>query len=248
MWWAGSRPRGAGLSGGLDVYMGTRAFAVCRGDEKLVFEPVQGVDEGLAALQAWLEANPSKLALRFWLSGGLCRPFQLPPIPGVKGEAELQRIALSMASQHSGLAGECRLWLDRGGAGSSRVCVVVQAETVDRLLETARANNRKVQSIRPWWGEVLRHSLEQNPPPRAVATQDCDSLTVLSGAEGNFEVMTTMTPVIDRSAADAALARILMSTGLAGNGPMLARLAGTSPLSVNSRFGFALAAISELSA
>ena len=85
MWWAGSKP--------YDVYLGTRAFAVCRGVEVQHVQAVAGQHAGIEALGAWLSKGQPRRRLRVWLSGGLCRPFIVREVPGVSGEAEWQRVA-----------------------------------------------------------------------------------------------------------------------------------------------------------
>lgn len=211
-------------SGGseFDVYVGTRAIAVSRGVERVLAQQVDSVDAALGALRQWVHEGTERARLRTWLSGGLARPFIVPEIAGVKGNIERQQVARSLAPQHTGLGGDCAVWIDAG----SRVAVAVQETTLERLLalcaDAPRAH--RIASIRPWWSEALRWKLAEEPETTALAAQDCDSLTVLAGRGGGFEVATTLSPVADAETAEAALARQMLSADIAEDRLRLARL------------------------
>ena len=251
MWWAGSR------SGKVhDVYVGTRAFAVCAGGGEVVLaQAVAGVEEALAALGQWLAQAEAKLSLRLWLSGGLCRPFIVPLVPGLKNASELARVLQAMAPQHTGLPGECQVWKDNDG--EAPVAVAVQRVVLDSLQETvnaaSQAHRHRIASIRPWWADALRAALQQEPAVPAVAVQDCDSLTVLTGRGGRFDIATTLTPVIDREAARSSLARLLLTTDVGEGQERVVRLVPLSEAALSSglpsgeRRDVALHALAEFS-
>lgn len=225
MWWAGSEVL---RRKGHDVYVGTRAFAAFLGPERVLARAVPDVDGALRELHEWLANSPRRLRLRVWLSGGLCRPFIMAPVPGVRGAAELKRVAAVLASRQTGLDGDCVVWLDRGNLQSSRVAVAVQRISLDRLHQTAggaAGRRHHIVSIRPWGADLLRSVMQRDAQTPVVAAQDCDSLTVLVGRGGEVSVASTSTPVVDRQAADAALARFLLSATDVPDGPRtLARL------------------------
>jgi hypothetical protein len=219
VWWVGSRPN--------DVYLGTRMFAVSRGSESLLAERVSGVDGALAVFDAWLRDGEPKRRLRLWLSGGLCRPFIVPPVPGVIGQEEWMRVVTAMAPAQSGLPGPCRVWLsDSKGTGENRVGVAIEESVWRCAQEVVQGAGRKhrLVAIRPWWSEVLRAALKREPQLPLLAVQDCDALTVLGGAEVRFDTATTLTPVVEAEAADAALARMLMTAEVAAGQELRARL------------------------
>lgn len=110
MLWAGSKPR--------DLYLGTRAVAICDGADVLLSAPVQGFAAGVSQAQSHLAKAPLTGRLRVWLSGGLCRPFLLPDLPGIHGAAETLRVASRLASERTGLGSDCRVWLDAPRRGS----------------------------------------------------------------------------------------------------------------------------------
>jgi hypothetical protein len=226
--------------------VGSRALAVCRGAEPLLAEPVADVGAGLQLLVDWLTNAPPKQRLRVWMSGGLCRPYRLAPVAGVRSEAELRRVAPAIASRQSGLEGVCRVWMDGGKPGETRTCVVVQARTVDGVLRAVpNVGGHRVLSIRPWWAEVLRSVLERAPQSSSVATHDCDSLTLLGGLGAGFDVATTLTPVVGRDAADAALARMLLSADAGHGAPVVARLVLEGARSSEHATGVALTPLVE---
>lgn len=222
MLWVGSEAH--------DVYLGTRAVAVCKGPSTTFFNQVVDYDAALMALGSWLREAPARCRLRIWLSGGLCRPFIVPPVPGVRSELEWRRMASALTLQHTGLTGACQVWVDAAKDSAPRVAAAVQQSRLAQLLALVNDLGRgpsTLQSIRPWWGDVLRAALLRDPNRRAVAAQDCDSLTVLVGEAGDeaaFVVATTLTPVIDRETADSALARWLLSANVSAGQEVLGRL------------------------
>ena len=229
----------------LDVYFGTRAAAICDGMEVLLAEPSNGFEAGVAAVHKKLASHVGKRRIRAWLSGGLCRPFILPSLPGVNGAHEILRVATMLANERTGLAGACRVWLDAPRRGEARVAIAVAVQTLDRLQEGV-GNRFRVDSIGPWWVDVLRVALLQKAAPVAVGVQDCDSLTVLIGPVGGFEVALTVSPVADDASADSAFTRALISADVAPGPQTFGRLVLGGAMAVRSP-GSALGSLLEVS-
>lgn len=203
MWWAGSKP--------FDVYLGTRAVAACGGKEVLLFEETLSLEAGLGALSAWCASAPTRSAVRVWLSGGLCRPFLVPPVAGVKSHDERWRVAASMAAERTGLIGELDVWLDEARHDIATLAVALDQSFLPHLQSALVANSKRrlrLASLRPWWADVLR----AHAGAQAVAVKDCDSLTLLMGADQGFELATTVSPVLDEESGRAALSRLLLSS------------------------------------
>jgi len=78
--------------------------------------------------------------------------------------------------------------------------------------------------VRPWWAELLRSVLRRDPRAPMVAVHDCDSLTVLAGQGEAIDLATTLTPMADAEAADAALARVMLAVDVQDDTRRLARL------------------------
>jgi len=93
-----------------DLYVGTRMAALCQGGQAIFVAAVNDTDAALAALSPPLAKLGGRSKLRIWLSGGLCRPFIVPAVPGIRGTVEWQRTAAALAPQRTGLAGPCRVW------------------------------------------------------------------------------------------------------------------------------------------
>lgn len=246
MWWAGSKAH--------DVYLGTRATAVCLGAESVWQEAVPDVDTALAALGAWLEQAAARCKLRVWLSGALCRPFILPAVPGIRGELEWQRMASALAAEHTGLTGPCRVWVDPTKGDVPRVAAAIEESTLDRLLSAVNGtagHRHSLVSIRPWWADVLRAALRDDATRHAVAAQDCDSLTLLVGdrQQGDaFAVATTLTPVVDADTAKSALSRLLLSFDVPEGQEIVGRLALQRDAREPTRRDVALSPLVEFSA
>jgi hypothetical protein len=232
-----------------DVYLGTRAIAVCQGERRILAQAVTGYAVALANLREWLAATPTRLRLRVWLSGSLCRPFLVTPVPGIRSTAEMQRVAEALAPQLTGLDGDCRVWVDNGEPQNTRIAAAVQQASLDALHRAVEEVAAKdcVLTIAPWWSELLRAALRREPALSALAAQDCDSLTLLAGRGTGFEVAVTLTPVTDRDTADAALARLLVSAHVTVDEYLVGRLAPLREDAVTAPLQLALAPLLELS-
>ena len=249
MLWAGAKP--------IDVYLGTRGFAVCAGAEIVVSRHTSSFDEGLAGLGAYLSEAGARPRIRMWLSGGLCRPFVLSPIQGVKTESELMQVATGLAPEWTGLVPPCTVWLDRAALNTPRVGVAVESARLDRVLTAVHTKPRalgKLISIRPWWSDVLRSALAIRPEAVVVAIQDCDSLTVVLGSSKAISVARTLSPVMDRNAADGGLARTLLSSDISEPAATtIVRLrtdvpSGAAPAITAGWSGLSLSSLAEISA
>jgi len=235
-----------------DVYLGTRAFAVCEGGAPVLAAEVEGFDAALKGLAEWLnaEAAPKRRRLRLWLSGGLCRPFIVPAVHGVKDDAEVQAVASAMAPQLTGLVGPCTVFVERRAAAAPVMAVAVQEDRTQRIHDLMASSMRKPKllSIRPWWAEVLRHSLLREPTLAALGVQDCDSMTVLIGREPDgFDTATTYAPVIDEGTAQSVLMRALLSSDVADNSELVGRLVMDRPHKDDGPEGLALGRLVEFS-
>ena len=221
MWSAGSKV--------CDVYLGTRALAVCEGGVPVLASDVEGFDAALSELVGWLNADvaPSRWRLRLWLSGGLCRPFIVPAVQGVANDAEVQAVAAAMAPQLTGLAGPCAVFVERRTAKAPVIATAIQEDRLGKIRDLVASSSRKPKllSIKPWWAEVLRHGLVREPGLTALGVQDCDSMTVLIGHEADgFDIATTYSPVTDQGTAQQVLTRALLSSDVTNNNELVGRL------------------------
>lgn len=244
MWLVGSKVS--------DVYLGTRAFAVCEGGAPVLAAEVQGFEAALSGLATWLdaEAAPDRRRLRLWLSGGLCRPFIVPSVQGVANDAEIQTVASTLAPQLTGLVGPCTVFVERGAAFAPVVAIAVQEGQIRQIHDLVASSARKPRllSIRPWWAEVLRYSLVREPSLAALGVQDCDSMTVLIGRKADgFEAVTTYAPVIDQGTAQSVLMRALLSSDVESNSELVGRLVVNRQREDDGPEGLALGCLVELS-
>jgi hypothetical protein len=205
VWWAGSRVH--------DVYLGTRGVAVCLGGQVLLARSAEGFDGALAFFNEWLETERKRPRLRIWFSGGVCRPFIVPAVEGVKANAERMKIARALAPQQTGLSGDCQVWLERRSADEAFVAVAIERARLTQFEKVVASSMHKVQvvSARPWWGEVLQHARGCDPALAALGIQDCDSMTVLVGRGDTYELASTYSPITNEDAGRAALTRALVA-------------------------------------
>lgn len=207
--------RWAGSSSAVDVYVGTRVVAVCDASGAIWSNAVQGLVETLAALRGHLAVREAKTKLRIWLSGGLCRPFIVPPVAGVRDAGERRRIAHAMASSLDGLGADCQVWIESSRPGAHAVAICMLDSTFSAIQEALDGDKRlTVLSIRPWWAEVLRHALRERTSLQALSVRDCDSMTFLAGAGDGFDHAVTHSPVHGEAGGAAALARSLLAADL----------------------------------
>jgi len=244
VWLAGSKA--------CDVYLGTRALAVCEGGVPVLVTSVEGFDAAWSGLAEWLnaEAAPMRRRLRLWLSGGLCRPFIVPAVQGVANDAEIQAVASAMAPQLTGLVGPCTVFVERRAPKASVIATAAQEGYIQKIhdLMASSARKPKLLSIRPWWAEVLRHSLLREPTLAALGVQDCDSMTVLVGRKpGGFDGATTYAPVVDQCTAQSVLMRALLSSDVASNSELVGRLVMDRPHEDVGLEGLALGRLAEFS-
>jgi hypothetical protein len=206
VWWAGSKPE--------DIYVGGRALAVCRGQERLVVRTTGSFEESFSTLAEWCAQRPQgRGKLRVWLSGGLCRPFLAPALEGLDDVNEQQMALEAMAPMQTGLTGPCAVWRDgkKGEASGLRPCAAVSGEVLLRLEEALAAHWKRVISISPWWTALLGRALKEDKTLSLLTVRDCDSLTVLAGSKCSFSLATTIAPVQNDDAAAAALSRLLLT-------------------------------------
>ncbi len=237
MWLAGSEP--------LDVYLGTRGWAACRGRARVEARPAEGFESALSGLRSWIGTQPKGMRLRVWLSGGLCRPFLHLPVAGVRSAAERLRVAHVQGAQATGLDGPCRVWLDEG-PGDLPVVGAAMPEAVLEAVASSVAGHRLL-SLRPWWAGVLEVVLRAQPGVTALAIHDVDSQVLLTGDEGRFEHVRVASPVLDRTTADAVLARQLMSADVVPGAERVVRL-GLQASQQPSALAVPLAALVEAAA
>jgi hypothetical protein len=204
------------------VYLGTRVVAACTAGGPVAASRIDGVAAAMDFLQRWSQEQPRPPKLRIWLSGGLCRPFMLPRIAG-SSAAELEKIAVSLVPEQIGWFEPVTVRVDMQRNSGQAVAVAVKSRTLDELRQALGTPRREPVSIQPWWAEVLRISTAKHPHAQCLAVQDCDSVCVIAG-EGPFtRSASVVTPIEDRTAAEAAIARLRFTQGISSP-PLLARL------------------------
>jgi hypothetical protein len=168
VWWVGSKVG--------DLYLGTRSVQLRVGAELVLDEAVADVEAGLLRLAAALEGQPKRSRFRVWLGSGLCRPFLLPEVTGMGEKDDWMPVAESLAAEATGLAGPCRVWLD-GARMRPRLAVAVATALISQVFEVLP--EKRIQSLRPWWSEVLKVHAKREKAGNALAVSDSDGLTLL---------------------------------------------------------------------
>lgn len=215
MWWVGDR---------LEVYIGTRRAAVCRGDRVLHDAQVSALAQALGSMAAWLRSQRRPPRLRVWLSGSLCRPFLLPGLSALGSPDERDRAAQALAGRALDGAAP-RFWLaaTRRGDLSSLGAAAPEAALLE-IEATVLPLCRGRPVIGPWWAEGSR--LLASPGAErgaAVVVRDCDSLTLLSAQGRSYDTVRTVASADDR-VLEASLQRWRLSGDLEERGVVLLSL------------------------
>jgi hypothetical protein len=203
VWWAGKRASARTAI----AYVGERAVRLSLGGALLVAAEVDGRDAALAALSAGIRELPRGTGLRVTVSGALSRPFLLPEVAGVAGEADWMAIATSMVEDRAGLPAGSTVWLD-GGQSSPRMAVAIDAAWEEALVALG---GRRLLSVRPWWALAIEASggIVSPGDVSGLAVADSDELVLLITQGDTYRVAQTYP--LDGESATAVLNRALVS-------------------------------------
>lgn len=208
----------------VDAYVGTKLVAICKPREQLVVWSADASCGASELIHRWGQDQQRPLKIRIWLSGGLCRPFLLPPIARSSAD-ELRKIAASLIPAQIGWSEPALVRVDMPSVrGDSTVGVAVKNRTIEELTRALGAGRHRPVSIQPWWGRVLRAALAIRPDADCLVVQDCDSVCLIAGERRSIRTASVVTPIADHTAAEAAIARLRFSQEITSK-PMYARLA-----------------------
>lgn len=208
MWWAGKRASARTAV----AYAGERAVRLSLGGVLLVAADVEGRDAAVAALAAGIRDLPRGISLQVMVSGAVSRPFLLPEVAGVAGEADWIAIARSMVEDRAGLPADSPVWLD-GGQSSPRMAVAIDAAWRDALIALG---GRSLESVRPWWalaieaaGSTLAAGAATSAMATVLAIADSDELVLLIAEGDTYRVAQTYP--LDGESASVVLNRALVT-------------------------------------
>ena len=156
MWWDRSRP--------LEVYLSDREVGwgmPSAAPERWLDS--SGLDESLQQVVAWQnsDAAPAVSKARIWLSSNLAQPFLVPAASGARNRREARAVALAMAPDATGIAGQVRVWLDRWRAGKPTMAVAIPDEAWQRMHELLATRKVRIVSVRPWWNLPFDDLIEE---------------------------------------------------------------------------------------
>jgi len=232
----------------VDVYLGTRGVAVCRGSDVLHVAQPGSAEACRAELRRWAaHGRPPGLRWRVWLSGGLCQPWLVSVAQGVSSVAERALVArASLAGL--GLAPDARLWIEPATLDQSAVAVALDPATANFADAWPRESGARLVSLRPWWAEALGHGLRRAARPDAVAVVDCDSVTWLAADGAGFSQAKAFTPLTEPAAIAQTIAR--QKLGMAAERPVVStwtlRLDASAPRAGALHTGLPLVAFAEV--
>lgn len=214
MWWAGKRARARTAI----AYAGEGAVRLAQGGALVAAARVDGRDAALAALAAGWKEMPAGTRLRVAVGGAACRPYLLPDVEGVAGEADWAAIAASLVEESTGLPPDSPVWLDVGQS-TPRLAVAIDAAWLRGIEALA---GRRLDSVRPWWAMAIDAA---RPAPASAAASpsaalvaggrhglavvDSDALVLLLAEGDTYRVARTY--ALDGEPADVVLNRALVT-------------------------------------
>lgn len=212
MWWAGSES--------VDAFLGASTLGVVSGTEDPRWADVGSAVDGANLLMKQLgerraSSGGRKQRVRIWLSGSLARPFLLPVTPGLRSASDALKVAESLCHEQTGLAAECRVWLDDWVDGKACLAVAVEQALVEAVETQARQASVAIRSMRPWWALTLAEVLKMPSVPAMLAVDDGEALTIVGGEGEEFSVAAGYARP-DREQAKATAVRAAFAGNLVG--------------------------------
>jgi hypothetical protein len=209
----------------LTVYLSRAGFTVLNGQTVLHAHECEGALENAQALQKWLRESNLRANIRVFLSASLCRPF-LASVPGGLSPQESERAWAAAATQRTGVSADSSIWRDTPASGEKQIAAAVESALLAQLLHIAKSGIRgmRISAVRPAWAEWLRISLAQDARASSVVLHEADSVTVLAGQDGTFDVAATVLTTHDAITTRAAVDRLLLIAGSSDKPPCQARL------------------------
>ena len=214
MSWAGSEP--------WDLYLGVDACGLARAAYKPGNTPAwqmhTDVEQSIVSAVKEIRARHGRWRrprVRVWLSGALARPFVVEAVAGLKSLVEAQALAAAMASDATGLEGECEVWLSALPRNDRALAVAMTLPLHQAIVSAARQARVTLACIRPWWARALNETLAQSPDVELFAAEDSDAMVVI-GAQGHaWSVAAAYAPKPAPRQHESLISRRVLAQGIA---------------------------------
>ena len=205
MWWVGSEAH---------VYLGSSEASLLLPGQNLLHLSVQGWHEPLAAFADSMEkAKVKRVAV--WLSGGLSRPFLIPPNDGLRRWQEVEILASAMAPGATQMAGPLDIWIGRWRAKAPSLAVATPKALQDALQALKASHCIQVKWVRPAWWWAAMHAEQQ---AQLLMLAEADAYTALKWqVDGALAACTTYSPVPVPEAASGFVARVRFGVGVSAD-------------------------------
>lgn len=205
----------------LDVYVAEGHAGLSQGREVLLWQPCHDLLSGIEmALEAAINIPDrrriGRVAVNFWLSGKLARPFMLEPVQGIKRWQEVMTMATACAAQATGLEGSCIVDVNEWTGSRPAIATAVQERIRDSVHELAAERRLHVRAIRPWWQAAANESGGRMASIRLSALTDTESSVILESDGERFCVAALYVPALDEQQADNLLRRLAFSSNQDG--------------------------------
>lgn len=203
----------------VDVFLGLTNRAVSVDGRVVVLEgtggPIEALDGFLERVLKEVPARWTRPSARVWLSGALARPFIFGPVEGLKRWHEVLALAKTRAADATGIVEGCEVTVEDWPALHSTLAVAVGSSLLDALESGAQRVGVRLKSIRPWWAMAAEHLLGARNDGALTAITDPDSLVVLTSQGGRVDAANAYLPRPAGHEADALLARVALTSGIA---------------------------------
>jgi len=158
VWWDRSRR--------VDVYLAP-SLVGCSGPAGAParWEASGDVDEALGRLQRWVVDEPGPVRVRIWLASTLARPLMLGADCGARDAREAAALAAALAQDAVGQGDDPKVWCAPWRPGQPTLAAAVSRglwTRLERLGAALPARRCRVDSVRPWWNQVMDTVLQQS--------------------------------------------------------------------------------------
>lgn len=209
----------------LMLYLSSKGFAVLKGPVVIHTHLGEGASENVDAFQTWLRTTSMLPSIKVFLSASICRPFMANVPYGLTHE-EAERAWHAAAMLRTGVTSDCKIWRDETAAAGNQIGAAVEKSLLSQLMHVTKSERQRlrISTIQPAWSDWLRATLVADKSTSCLVLHETDSVTVLSGQDGQFELATTVLVNNDVMATQATLDRLLLISNPSGGHARQARL------------------------
>lgn len=201
----------AGSNSDVALYIATDLVALDRvGNARQVWADQPWCEGLMEAIRVLQQKKPKRVSV--WLSGGLARPFLVPPASGLKRWGDVVQLAQGLAAPCTQLTPPLHVWIGRWRSKSPSLAVAVEKSTMDSLTSLFAKHSLRLGAVEPAWRWVAEQA---NDRTGLVLVNERDACTGLQFTNGMPVWTATYSPPPRSDATLAFMARIAFAQNVA---------------------------------